>query len=152
MNRLPAHRYAPDIARALHVTRRFARHMGTPDFLCGVDPVFAGLHDYIDTSDGRSYRDTAHCVHEMHQQHMPRARRRTTIVLPQPRHAVVIVHELGHALDEALGFPHIAQPVSDYARTNRWEAFAEAFTSWLFWGYADDPDPETAALFASLEA
>lgn len=150
MQRLPNHRFAPAIDEALRITRKFRPYIGTPDFLCGVDPVFAGLHTYTTALDGRNYRDTAHCVHLAHQQHMPRDRRRTTIVIPAPVPPVVIVHELGHALDEALGFGHAAESVTSYAQTNRAEAFAEAFTSWLYYGYGDEPDAVTCALFAAL--
>lgn len=55
----------------------------------------------------------------------------------------VLVHELGHVLDETLGFTTHADPVSWYARGDRQEAFAEAFTAWLIPGYADRPDADT---------
>lgn len=41
-----------------------------------------------------------------------------------------LVHELGHALEDYLEIDHVAEPVSEYATTNRVEAFAEAFTVW----------------------
>jgi hypothetical protein len=37
------------------------------------------------------------------------------------------MHELGHALHERLEFRPVAVPLTDYARTNTYEAFAEAF-------------------------
>lgn len=41
-----------------------------------------------------------------------------------------LVHELGHALEDYVEIDHVANPVSQYATTNRTEAFAEAFTAW----------------------
>jgi len=101
-------------------------------FFTGTDPVYAGLHNYEDIGDGRSFRDTAHVLfagHGIDKQ------KRTTVVLPVLDDAkpYVVVHELGHCLDEVLGFEHIAFPVNDYARTNRQEAFAEAFAAEYFW-------------------
>jgi hypothetical protein len=84
--------------------------------------------------------------------HFPADRRRTTIVLPTPHYPISIVHELGHVLDEALNFDHEATPVTAYAKTDRYEAFAEAFTSWLYWGYGDEPDPATRYLFESCSS
>lgn len=127
-------------------------------FVCGVDPVFAGIHGYEVTEDGRSYRDTACCVYPIHMTRHADARV-TTIVVPHldrstwgPIHT--IVHEYGHALHEAIDFEHDATPVSEYAKLNRWEAFAEAFTAWCWPGIPgyhrrDDRD---AALFRTIAA
>jgi hypothetical protein len=131
-----------------------------PHFLCGTDPVFAGLHDYLDIVDGRSYRDTAHVAWEF-QQRLPRAHRRTTLVLPTSPSMPVMVHELGHVLDERLGFEPEAMSVTWYGQTNRYEAFAEAFTAWVLpyghgYGEAKDllheQDARTVALFEGLTA
>lgn len=43
----------------------------------------------------------------------------------------MVVHELGHALDDVLGEKWAAKPVSNYGRVDRFEAFAEAFTAWV---------------------
>ena len=118
------------------------------------DPVFAGLHRYGDTDDGRSYRATAHCCYPVHFAHRPAVDRVTTIVLPYPPSPATVVHELGHALDWRLGFGHTAAPVTWYARVNRWEAFAEAFTAAVVAGYGDQAaaasDRATRALWAAL--
>ena len=121
------------------------------DVFCGADPVFAGLHSFRTTFDGRSYKDTAHVAYPWNIDG-PASRRRTTLVLPtrldaKPR---IVVHELGHVLHKRLDFRHRAEPVSRYARSNIYEAFAEAFTSWIFHGYADHPDQATCALLESL--
>lgn len=118
------------------------------DFLTGTDPVFAGLHSFEAMSYGRSYRTTAHVSHRHHS-----ADRSTTIVLPTVETPEVIVHELGHALDEVLAFAHEAAPVTCYAGAGgRIEAFAEAFTSWLIPGYPVIArlDPASRALFEAL--
>jgi hypothetical protein len=151
MNRQTNHRFALAIDEALRITRRFHRYTAIPDFLCGVDPRFAGLHRFDETDDGRSYGATAHCVYPHHQLHMSAARRRTTIVLPEPAPPWVIVHEYGHALHEALNFDHDATPVTAYAQTNRFEAFAEAFTAYFYRiGYGERPDLQTLALLDEL--
>lgn len=96
------------------------------------DPVFAGLHEFEVADDGGSYRTAAQYVSECLQRHRPRSARRATIVLPfGPGRTATVVHELGHALDEVLGEEWSAKPVSDYARVDRFEAFAEAFTAWV---------------------
>ena len=101
-------------------------------FFTGTDPIWAGLHSIEMISDGRSYRNTAHVVYPFHQKHLPASMRATTVVLPIPEHPIVVVHELGHVLDEALRFQYLAEPVTDYACTNRLEAFAEAMGSDLY--------------------
>lgn len=120
------------------------------DYLCGVDPVFVGLHRYDHASYGRTYRNTAHVAYPFHQSLSARADRVTTVVLPVVPAVAEVVHELGHVLDERLGFDHTAAPVSWYAETARSEAFAEAFTSWLIPGYARRPDPCTLAVLEQL--
>lgn len=127
---------------------RFAQ----PDYLCGVDPLFAGLHRFEVASYGRTYRDTAHVVYPLHQEHMVRANRATTVVLPTVPAVGDLVHELGHVVHERLAFEHEAAPLTWYARTNHYEAFAEAFASWLMPGYGPRPDDRTVALFESLAA
>jgi hypothetical protein len=102
------------------------------DILTGVDPVFAGLHYFTQASYGRAYKDIAHVAYPMHQLHLPKDRRATTLVLPANTAIKVIVHELGHVLDERLNFKHDpTASVTWYAHTNSSEAFAEAFTAWI---------------------
>lgn len=118
-------------------------------FLTGVDPIYVGLFNYEDTGDGRSYRNTA-CVAYPYHQRLSKGLRHTTVVLPVMDTLTVVVHELGHVLDEYLGFRHAAKPVTKHALTNREEAFAEAFTSWLFYNYGEKIDDATKDLFESL--
>ena len=101
-------------------------------FLTGTNPIYAGLHNYKEIGDGRSYYNTAHVSFPCH---AIDKWERTTIVLPLLGDANLrtIIHELGHCLDEVLGFRHIALPVNDYAETNIMEAFAEAFVAQYFW-------------------
>ena len=119
-------------------------------FLTGVDPIYAGLFDNELTDDGRSYRKTA-CVAYPYHQRIDKCLRHSTVVLPNLVSLAVIVHELGHVLDESLGFTHIAEPVTEYAKVDRGEAFAEAFTSWLFWGYGKEINKSTEYLFESID-
>jgi hypothetical protein len=111
--------------------RPLARRLGFVHFFIG-DPVFAGLHQVEVAHDGGSFRTTAQYVPEFLQSHRPRSARRGAIVLPfGPGRTEKVVHELGHALDDVLGEEWLAQPVSNYAWTDRYEAFAEAFTAWV---------------------
>jgi hypothetical protein len=123
-------------------------HYLRPDFLCGTDPIFAGLHTYANTFDGRSYADTAHCCYPFNQWTLAKTQRRTTIVLPRIPNISTVIHEFGHVVDEHFRFEHTAQPVTRYAQSNRYEAFAEAFTAWLLPGYPAPPDDATIALLA----
>ena len=129
-------------------------------FFTGTDPVYAGLFDYTDTDDGRSYRD-CWCVAEPF--HL-KVQSPTTIIMPynNPNYPLMlrpamVVHELGHVLDELLGFDYLATPVTRYGATNRFEAFAEAFTYWLFPAFGEyydimNPiDEQTLNLFEQLE-
>ena len=126
------------------------------DFLCGVDPVWAGLTSIETSDDGRSLRDIAYCDYLYTQKHLPADRRRTTIVLPTECAANVwtIRHELGHALHEILGWFGPVKPITEYARTNAYEAFAEAFCAWREPGYCGrdlrSADSRADALFAML--
>lgn len=123
------------------------------DFLCGADPLFVGLHQFQDASYGRSYSSTMHVAYPFHQMGLAKCHRRTTVVIPEAAKTVWVehvVHELGHVLHESLEFEHDASPVSWYGETNRYEAFAEAFTSWLIPGYGKVPDARTRAYFEAL--
>lgn len=156
MTRIPDQRYAEAIASALRtIPTRICQRLAHVQFLCGVDPAFAGLHRYGTTTDGRSYGSTAHVAYPVHIQR-PAVERVTTVVLPELVAPLSIVHELGHALDESIGFDHhTVKPITDYARTDRWEAFAEAFTGWLY-RYGDEDilfrDQQTIDLFERLAA
>lgn len=110
-------------------------------FLCGVSPLFVGLHGYDDTGDGRSYADTAHACYPYHTSDgYPR------VVLPYD-HAVVsrsldwqtmiYVHEIGHIFDWATGFSVTPPETTWYSKVSRGEAFAEAFSMMVHPTYAD---------------
>jgi hypothetical protein len=108
-----------------------ATRLGFVHFFVG-DPVFAGLHELEVADDGGSFRTVPQYVSESCQHHRPRSARRPTIVLPYgPGRTPIVVHELGHALDDLLGCEWTPKPVSDYARVDAFEAFAEAFTAWV---------------------
>jgi hypothetical protein len=153
MDRVKAGGYTPLIEAAYSIVPMELHHLIQADFLCGTDPLFAGLHGYGDASYGRSYTDTMHVAYPHHQGGLAKAHRRTTVVIPGPAKEVQVkhlVHELGHVLHESLAWDHDATPVSRYAETNWCEAFAEAFTSWLIPGYAARPDDATVAYFDSM--
>jgi hypothetical protein len=154
MKRLLSYQFndAIQVAEASIPPKIMARLAGV-DYCCGVDPVFVGLHRYTEAKDGRPYSATAHVAWTMHQKHLPLANRVPTVVLPVEVEPETVAHELGHALHEQLDFGLRAAPVTAYAQTNRWEAFAEAFTAWLGW-YGEDfraaVDEKTRALFHRL--
>lgn len=150
MDRLTSQGYSTAIEAGLLSIPVRIRERLNPHFLTGTDPVYAGLHSYEDTDDGRKYSETAHTVYEYHQTALPKVLRRVTIVLPSLKDLGIepIIHELGHVFDHHLGFRHCANPINEYARMNRREAFAEAFTAWV---YGDVPiDRATEYLFDQL--
>ena len=129
------HAWLPAINSGLTIIPTPLRARISPHFLVGVDPIFAGLHDFTDASYGRSYRDTAHCAYPFHQTTLAVSQRHTTVVLNGDPDVGTVVHELGHVVHEALRFDHHARPLNTYAQTNHYEAFAEAFAAWLIPGY-----------------
>jgi len=131
MDRLIDRKWAPAIERGFGLIPKALRDRINPHFLVGVDPLFAGLHDFVDASYGRSYRDTCHCAYPWHQTPLAKSQRHTTVVLNGEPDVDTVVHELGHVVHESLGFDHRAVPLSGYAQTNHHEAFAVAFTAWL---------------------
>lgn len=158
MTRIPSQRFAEIIGEGLRrIPERITDRLSHVQFVCGVDPGFAGLHRYGDIDDGRSYRDTAHCCYPFNLAR-PASERVTTIVLPTLANLgpATVVHELGHALHQIVGFDQLAAATTSYARTNRYEAFAEYFTTWLHHGYGDEAalhdDRSSLALLEGLAA
>jgi len=142
-----------------------ANKLSGTHFFTGTDPVFAGLFDYSETSDGRSYQDVWCVAYPEHLTMLSKIRRQTTVIMPALNKGrplwtlpMIVIHELGHILDEILGFSHIAEPITEYAKVDRAEAFAEAFTVWLNPAYSlyykvreEGVDKGTLALFRELE-
>ena len=139
--------------------RRIWERINYVHFLTGTDPIYAGLHNFVDIDDeyymkgeekgNKSYRNVPQVVCPEYQFILPKLLRNTTIVLPVMEQPWVVVHELGHVLDEALGYSHLALPITEYAKINEGEAFAEAFVGWMCEDYGE-PDVETTALFEYL--
>jgi hypothetical protein len=119
------------------------------DWLSGGDPVWKGIHEFDDTGDGRSFRDTAHCIYPFHA--ASPGRDLPMVIMPEPVDWWVVVHELGHVIDYHMGFTRTCEPCTEYARTDRMEAFAEAFTAYCSVGYADI-SADDRAFFDSLRA
>lgn len=170
MNRIKPGGYVELIIAAYALIPESMHRLIRPHILCGTNPGFAGLHRYQSASYARSYANTWHVVYPAHQI-LPAAQdRHTTVVVtdvidkaPWVRQkyghhvpVAALVHELGHVLDESLGFEHDAIPVTKYACEDRCEAFAEAFTAWLIPSYTASygsnvtVDTATAALFEQL--
>lgn len=170
MNRVKAGGYTELITAAYDLIPEPMHRLIRPHIMCGTDPGFAGLHRYQSASYGRSYANTWHVAYPGHQILQAAQDRHTTVVVTDViddapwirrryghyRPVAAMVHELGHVLDESLRFEHTAAPVTKYARTNRGEAFAEAFTAWLIPSYMASSrstaliDGATTALFEHL--
>lgn len=149
MERIPNYKFSERIGKALEIIPERMHKFLHCDFLCGCDVKYVGFANYgMDIGDGRSFRDTAHVAYPWCQR-LSNDQKKTTIILPVLESPLIIIHELGHVLDEALGFEHIALPITEYAKINREEAFAEAFTGYLFW-YGNHIDPATEYLFDNL--
>lgn len=126
--------FRPLLEAGLDLIPDRVRQIAHTRFLCGVDPLFVGLHDVRDTGDGRSYRDTAHACYPWH---VPDGK--PTIVLPagfvereHPEWQVyVVVHEYGHIFDWATGFQLDPPGSTPYSNKNRQERVAEAFAMTL---------------------
>lgn len=151
MRRYGSAAQANEIAIAFGVIGpRWRERLGHVEFLCGVDPAWAGLHATGKTLDGRSYSDTAHCVYPWHT-----GDRSTTIALPVFEPYPVVIHELGHAVHQRYAFDHEAVPVCEYAQRDSMEAFACSFHAHFMWVYDQDAyhrDEATRSLFAGLAA
>ena len=160
MIRVPTFTNTELVKRTLDTLPKGIREkLGQVDFWFAIDPLFGGLHGFDDTGDGRSYRNTSHCNYEHHVRD-----RRTTVALldGDENDELVILHELGHVLDERLGWDHpdIA-PMNAYAATNSHEAFAVAFQSYYTFGENKhffhtraqvlEKCPDAAAFFRQLE-
>lgn len=107
-DRIPDRHYSEVIGEGLARLPTGMRHrLGLVRFVCGVDPVFAGIHAWSTTTDGRDYRDIAHHVQPFNVLG-PRDPRTDVVVIPTLRnvHPHIVVHELGHALDLTLGCTH----------------------------------------------
>ena len=148
------------------IPSRLASYLSHVDFFCGTDPIWAGLIQ--EGSDnpakgGRSFRDTW-CTVYSHHLLLPKDKCKTTIMIPKLSRyeretfwgIYSICHELGHVLDEKLGWVHQTSPITKYAHTSREEAFAEMFCYWL--GFYTEgtlltiSNTQTVALFNALKA
>lgn len=166
MERLVDYRYSELISAGFDILPLgIAGRLKGTHFFTGTSPIYAGLFDYVTSKTGRSYH-TIWCVAQpRHLTRLPKRQRQTTVILPKYAMKgypfmllpMLIIHELGHVLDEILGRNHIAEPVTEYAETNRAEAFAEAFTAWLNPGYGQyyrqlrHVDEKSLSLFRELE-
>jgi hypothetical protein len=156
MERITDFHYAEAIRYSLNLLPCWLKkRLQSVQFFTGTDPLFAGLHNYKDTKDSRSYRNTAHVCYPWN---AINPKEQTTIVLPTPADAkpYVIIHEIGHCVDEVLGFQYDALPINDYAKSNRYEAFAESFAAQYFFlgKKADDiflNDKNIQVLFRRLQ-
>ncbi len=131
MHRITSWAYTAPLAIALACMEGLRPELLYFDVLTGTDPLWAGLHEYRDTGDGRSYRDTPH-VAETHHQRLSARQQVPTIVLPAPRPPAAIIHEIGHVIHGHLGWRLALPANTEYAKTDRFEAFAESFTALFY--------------------
>ena len=156
MERIVNQQYAELIAEAYSaIPDNIIKMINHVHFFCGTDPIFAGLENDEPINNGASPKVCSHYLPES-RQFLPKYLRHPTIILVEkpeyllPHH---IIHELGHVLNRATDWYEYRTPileVTEYAKTDFEEAFAEAFTSWLIWDYGKMPDPETLTLFNRL--
>lgn len=105
------------------------------DFLCDYDPIFVGFDRGGKSPDGRDSRKQSYVLYSNSCIRVePKSRRKTTIVLNRNRFTrgqmgLIILHELGHAIHERLGFPAPFVALDWYAKTTPYEAFATSFQS-----------------------
>lgn len=79
MDRVKAGGYSELITAAYAVIPEAIHPLIRPHFLCGTDPIFAGIHRFADASFGRSYTNTWHVAYPGHQLGV-RSQRHTTVV------------------------------------------------------------------------
>jgi hypothetical protein len=136
MNRLHAdgYREAVDFVQR-HMSDDLLARVQCADLLFGADPVFTGLYDYAWPTLPDAEVVAVTCWPWNGRDAVP------TIVIPSLGRGwsadlpVVIAHEYGHVLHSTLGFEPEAWAVSEMAKENHHEAFAEAFACWLIGGY-----------------
>jgi hypothetical protein len=154
LNRLRQHQ-AEAVAQAYQfwIPERFHEGIGC-DVFCE-DPDFAGLtlHKWrgsVHPVSGRTYREVSHCLWPHHA-----VDKRATVVLydkdeDYESQLTTAIHELGHVLHGQLisrlgGWGHAdfkLEPCTEYAKTNVYEAFAEAFLTYCVWSpRTQDEDP-----------
>lgn len=112
----------------------FRADRGLIHFFVG-DPVFAGLEKNSFLGDTKEFmpNDAAHALYA-HNQLVNSHDAVPTIVFPKCQlvNWQTVLHEAGHMAHLILDFEDFNLPVvSDYARTNHIEAFAEAFVAWV---------------------
>lgn len=139
--RIPKQRHAEEIDYAWSFLPKEIRWIAEADSgLLHVfvgDPVFAGLGGGDPLADGSDPRTRPHA---MYPEHVRTGDPVSTIVFPQEEWLwwTNLWHELGHIVHCILDLEDFDIPcVTDYARTNHCERFAEAFVAWLHldrWG------------------
>ena len=161
MERIVSYQYTELIQAGFDlIPQAIADRLRHIQFFAGANPVFAVLIDPR-VSENAQYLCTTWCVSYPWRQTVED--RRTTVIMTDliPTFSrllrpVMVVHELGHCLHEVLDFEPMAKPVTKYAQKDEWEAFAEAFTLWVFPEYGRyydiiaRIDDKTMALFTQL--
>ena len=165
MERIVSYQYTELIQAGFDlIPQAIADRLRYVHFFTGTDPIWAGLFNWEDTDDNRSFRDTWCSCKPSSLDKLPKYLQTPTIIMPTPQMEgypyrllpALVVHELGHQLDDILGNQLLVTPVTYYAMRDREEAFAEAFTCWLFPRYGqyydiiDRIDDKTMALFTQL--
>jgi hypothetical protein len=98
-------------------------------FVIGADIKWIGLNYYKDPL----YKTAACAVWARLQTNIPRSNRVPTVAFPKTNWIsyLTVLHELGHIVEEQIDWDHYSvDPVSEYAKTNEYESFAEAFALW----------------------
>ena len=132
MNRISTYRWNGAIRQAIDLLpSNFKPLIRDLHWWIGRCPVYGGLHNYQNIDDGHSYSVTSHFVYPHQQFIMPVHRRWPTLVLNGKPNLRTVLHELAHGIHAEFGWRPICHPVNDYARSNRFESFAESLTTYL---------------------
>jgi len=135
------------------------------DFVGDYCSGFLGLCRHKKASYGRNYSQTSHVIYKGYKNSEPKSRKVATIVLMEDGESweykkLVILHEIGHAIHERLGFVEPFVALDDYAATNKREAFATSFQSFCSEGidmkhyhnklYVQEKDPLAYYFFGHI--
>ena len=144
MNRIVSYKYTELIQEAYSVIPdNILSRLPTIHFFTGTDVVYAGLEFLEKSKDGRYFRDSIHYNPSCWVRGKWIVRDNPTIVVPNTPPGFCynrdhILHEIGHVLDdELLCGDWTFNPVTEYAKLDESEAFAEAFVYYLLYGYED---------------
>jgi hypothetical protein len=144
MERITDYKYIDLIQEAYScIPDHILSHLPTIHFFTGTDVVYAGLELPEKSKDGRLFKDNIHYNPSCAFKGKFIVRDNPTIVIPSSIPGFCyykdhVIHEIGHIIDdELLDSDWTFNPVTEYAKKDESEAFAEAFVYYCIYGYED---------------